>query len=77
MITIHQVFKIKNLRYRKKYELGFSDMICISETWLEQGENLEVLQLEGYALHVYSVGVGKGIAAYLKKETFRLEQHIP
>ena len=66
--------KIEDIR--KDYELGFSDIICISETWLEQGENLVDLQLEGYALHVNSVGVGKGIATYLKKETFSPEIDI-
>ena len=43
-----------------------SDMICISETWLNSDEPLTDLQLDGYSLHVNSVGPGKGLTTYYK-----------
>ena len=56
---------------RKDFELCQSDIICLSETWLKQGDELDDLQVEGYKLHVNSLGSGKGIATYYKREKFQ------
>ena len=53
-----------------------SDMICISETWLNPGEQLTDLQLDGYSLHVNSAGPGKGLATYFKDTEFKPEVDI-
>ena len=50
-----------------------SDMICLSETWLNPGEQLTDLQLHGYSLHVNSVGSGRGLATYYKDTKFSPE----
>ena len=56
---------------RQDFELGLSDMICLSETWLDECEELEDLQIEDYTLHVNSTGCGKGLATYFKKDLFK------
>ena len=66
--------KIEDIR--KDYELFMSDMICLSETWLNPGEQLNDLQLDGYSLHVNSVGPGKGLATYFKDTEFQPEVDV-
>ena len=61
--------KIEDIR--KDYELCGSDIICLSETWLGEHDEVDDLQIEGYSLHVNSVGCGKGLATYLRGEKFR------
>ena len=51
---------------REDFELRQSDMICLSETWLNEGDELLDLQMDGYFLHVNSSGCGKGLATYFK-----------
>ena len=48
--------------------LQFSDIIILSETWLDidVDEKDPSLQIEGYKLHLNSVGRGKGLAVYYK-----------
>ena len=48
----------------------FSDMICLSETWLTNDFNVNGLKLHDYDLHLNSVGHGKGIAVYFNAEKF-------
>merc|ERR1712112_608653 len=46
-----------------------SDILCLQETWLEDGEEKnERYELEGFTSHFESVGRGKGLAVYVKKE---------
>jgi exonuclease III len=61
---------------RKDFELCRSDIICLSETWLKPGEALDDLQVEGYLLHVNSIGSGKGIATYYRRGKFKPETDV-
>ena len=45
-----------------------STLIAFSETWLDKGENLPI---DGYDAHFNSIGPGKGIAIYYKKDIFK------
>ena len=46
-----------------------SDVLIIQETWLEEGEEKdERYELEGFRGYFTSVGRGKGLAVYVKKE---------
>ena len=45
-----------------------SDIICISETWLDSDLIREELLLPGYDLHLNSVGKGRGLAVYFKRD---------
>ena len=48
-----------------------SDVICISESWLSSDEPSEDLRLQGFDLKLNSVGQGKGLATYFRKELFK------
>ena len=49
-----------------------ADVICLQETWLENGEGEQGdYQLEGYRAFFASVGPGKGVAVYVKREVLR------
>ena len=48
-----------------------SDIICLSETWLENDDDTEDLKIPHYEVHLNSKGKGKGIAIYFKKEIFK------
>ena len=67
---------IMNLRNNHGYlvqdpTLKFADIVCLSETWLNQGE--EGFAMEGYEVAYNSVGAGKGVAAFYKAEVFRVK----
>ena len=47
-----------------------SDFIGLQETWLTSDESRETLEIPGYNLHINSMGKGKGIASYYKRELF-------
>ena len=51
-------------------------MICLSETWLEETDELLDLQIDNYALHVNSVGRGKGLATYFIRDLFSPEINV-
>jgi exonuclease III len=53
-----------------------SDIICLQETWLEDGEQYEDLNIPNYELHLNSNGKGKGLAIYFKKDILRHEADI-
>ena len=64
---------IMNLKNNHEYlvqdpTLKFADIVCLSETWLNQGE--EDFAMEGYEVAYNSVGGGKGVAAFYKAEVF-------
>ena len=45
-----------------------ADVICLQETWLEDGEGEQGnYQLEGYEAFFASVGAGKGVAVYVRE----------
>ena len=45
-----------------------ADVICLQETWLEDGEGEQGnFRLEGYEAFFASVGAGKGVAVYVKE----------
>jgi hypothetical protein len=56
--------------------LQFSDIIILSETWLdvEADEDHPSLQIEGFKLHLNSVGKGKGLAVYYKDKNVAIGQ---
>ena len=67
---------IMNLRNSHRYlvqdpTLKFADIVCLSETWLNQGE--EGFAMEGYEVAYNSVGAGKGVAAFYKAEIFKVK----
>ena len=46
-----------------------SDVLCLQETWLEDGEEIdERYQMEGFRGHFVSVGRGKGLAVFIKRK---------
>ena len=53
-----------------------SDIICLQETWLENDEIMEDLNIPDYNLYLNSNGNGKGVAAYCKKNIFKHEADI-
>ena len=66
---------IMNLKNSLEYlvqdpTMKFADIICLSETWLNQGE--EGFSMEGYEVAYNSVGAGKGVAAFYKAEVFKI-----
>ena len=63
--------KIEDIR--KDFELSFSDIICLSETWIEENDDLADLQMNDYILHANSAGRGKGLATYFKNGKFSHE----
>ena len=46
--------------------LAFSDLICLNETWMENNTVDEALKIDGFELHLNSMGIGKGIGTYFK-----------
>ena len=46
--------------------LAFSDLICLNETWMENNTVDEALKIDGFELHLNSMGIGKGIITYFK-----------
>ena len=54
-----------------------SDILCLQETWLEDGEEKdERFQMEGFRAHFVSVGRGKGLAVYVKRELRRVMNSV-
>jgi exonuclease III len=50
-----------------------SDIIYLQETWIEDDESADNLQIPKYQLHLNSCGKGKGIATYFKNDIFTKE----
>ena len=63
--------KIDDIRH--DFELGQSDMICLSETWLNEEDELVDLQIDEYSLHVNSSECCKGLATYSQRCIFSHE----
>ena len=47
-----------------------SDMICVQETWIEEEDDENNYQLDGFQAHFNSQGRGKGLVIYMKENTF-------
>ena len=67
---------IMNLRNSHRYlvqdpTLKFADIVCLSETWMNEGG--ESFAMEGYDVAYNSVGAGKGVAAFYKAEVFKVK----
>ena len=67
---------IMNLRNSHRYlvqdpTLKFADIVCLSETWMNEGEG--GFAMEGYDVAYNSVGAGKGVAAFYKAEVFKVK----
>ena len=43
-----------------------ANIICLSETWISEAEDVDQYHIDGYQLHLNSVGKGKGLAIYFK-----------
>ena len=54
----------------------FSDVICLSETWLTSDIANESLEMIGYTLQLNSVGYGRGLATYYKNQKFTHSEDI-
>ena len=53
-----------------------SQVLCLQETWLEEGEEeQDRYQLEGYEGHFTSVGRGRGVVTYVKEGLQVLSHH--
>ena len=68
----------KLIDIKKDKYLNFSDIICLSETWLKTDEEKEELKIDGYQLHLNSYGTerGKGLAVYYKNEKFSFSKSV-
>ena len=47
-----------------------ADVLCFSETWLDDMQDQSQLEIEDFTLLLNSAGRGKGIATYYKDKTF-------
>ena len=58
--------------------LRFSDVICLTETWLKDDTEREDLELKGYKFHANSFGAlrGKGVVLYFEPEKFEVFQLV-
>ena len=56
--------------------MKFSDIICLSETWLKLDSFNKNLMLPGYELHLNNMGEGKGIATYFNTEQANISTEI-
>ena len=54
----------------------FSDVICISETWLTSDCDDHILHLDDYSLHLNSVGYGRGLATYFRSKKFTVCEDV-
>ena len=48
--------------------MKYSDIICLSETWMKLDTIDENLKFQGYELHLNSMGEGKGIATFFRSD---------
>ena len=81
-----RILKISSLNCRslKKHFLDIksddillkSNVICLQETWLDDGEALENFEIPNYELHLNSYGRGKGLAIYYQKEIAKHEMDV-
>ena len=53
-----------------------SDIICLQETWMDNDDISEEMNIPNYELHLNSNGKGKGVAAYFNKQLFRPDSDI-
>ena len=53
-----------------------SDIIGLQEIWIEDDNEIEDMEIEGYELQMNSNGRGKGVATYFKKHLFKPDMNI-
>ena len=81
--SLEKCFKLFSLNCRslKKHILDIkadpmvqmADVMCFYETWLDNNRNDGMFNIEGYNLHLNSVGPGKGLAVYHRRFNFEPE----
>ena len=70
----HEDFKVASLNCRslRKHMVDIrtdpmirrADVICLTETWINASDSGDGLEMDGYKLHLNSVGHGKGLAIF-------------
>ena len=53
-----------------------SDVICLSETWLWDGEDKSRLELNGFKSHHITEGKGKGLSMYFNMSKFKHSNYV-
>ena len=71
-----QSLRNKMMHIQDDQVLLMGDIICLSETWLESDTVVPELDLQGYELHLNSVGHGKGLATYFKRNKFNFHADV-
>ena len=68
--------KISHIRSDKI--MMFSDLICLTETWVKEDTTPDKFPIEGYSLHLNGVREwkGKGVAVYYKSEKFMVKDVV-
>ena len=56
----------------------FGDILVFAESWLfpEEQEDIPLLQINNFKLHLNSIGRGKGLAVYYKSAKFSITDYI-
>ena len=74
-VTKIAALNVMNLRHNWKFAskdptLLLADLICFSETWVEDEAEENVFMIDGYKASFNSAGNGKGVVGYFKPEVF-------
>ena len=56
--------------------LMMSDVIMLTETWLDDNDDTNTYKLQGYGMNLNKIGRGKGMATYYRGKTFKHEKNI-
>ena len=56
--------------------LMMSDVIMLTETWLDDNDDANNYKLQGYEMDLNKIGRGKGMATYFRGKTFKHERNI-
>jgi hypothetical protein len=51
---------------KRNTEIRTAHVICLSETWITNDSNLDLVAIEGYSLEVVKSGNGRGVAMYIQ-----------
>ena len=56
--------------------ITFSDVLCLTETWLWDDEDLEKFKLQGFVGHHNTQGRGQGVSVYWKRDRFKHKKDL-
>ena len=75
--NIHSL-KDKILDILGDHMIFFGDILVFAESWLfpEEQEDIPLLQINNFKLHLNSIGRGKGLAVYYKSAKFSITDYI-